>query len=526
VPLGIAAFLRFYSLAEVPGGFSEHPVVHHVDLTFRYLDELFPLAGTGNLGAFRRMGELVVNERLGLMSLLSALGFKLLGVSFLTARLLSATAGCLTVLAAYFFGTQLHHRRLGALFCFLLAVSPWHVAISRYGDLEHVLSPLQLVLALGFYVAAVRHGRLREYLFSASFLALSWFVYPPNLVLPLVVALHLVLLLALRPGFFGRDGWKVGALVLLFLLISYAPLSKMFEAGLLKPGSRTGYSDMERIPVTDTYRNWRMLAAEGKQLFVKVGDPWFTKPGGGLSVTEAALLVPGILFSVGGLLVPSRRWSSSLVLLALPFSGLPAVLAPDESIRRLFLTTTLALLLASLVIARSLELLDQLGFSKRSRLFALILFAAVLGAVNAHVHFDKVRIDSEEGAVYLTEVSKCVRASLGREFTYVYVAHPTETADYHRYIRLAAYEPLQELARRGLKQGDLYEIVFGPDILRILKEPRRIGGRLRILAEESLLRTKEKGVDLPGAIQQAFPQVDEERFGTGGQQVLRSWRIK
>lgn len=527
IPLGIAAALRFFALAEVPRGFSDHPVIHHLSLTFRYLEEAFPMLTAGQWGAATHwIGQFVLNERLGFTCLLDALGFELLGVSLVTARLISAAAGCLTVLVAYFLGTQLQDRRLGILFSFLLAVSPWHVTVSRYGDLEHVVSPLQLLLALGFYAAAIRNGRLRDYLLSAVFLGLSWFVYPPNLVVPLIVGLHLALLLVLNRGLLRRERWKIGAFALLFGLISYAPVSKMLREGFLRPGARTGYQGMENISFADAGRNWKMLVGAGKQLFVQVGDPWFSKPGGGLSLTEATLFLPGVLLCVGGLFVPARRWRSSLVLLAVPISILPGILAPDESIRRLYLTTTLALLLASLVISRSLDALAQLGFRRRSRLFAVAFFAVAVGAVNAHIYFHRARADSEDGATPLTEMSKCVRTSIGREFIYVYGAPKTESAFYHRYISLAAYEPLNELFRRGLKQEDLYEIVFGADILDALKDPRRIQGRFRVLAEESLVASRADGFDVRTAIFQAFSQAQEESIGPVGQRVLRSWRIR
>jgi hypothetical protein len=527
IPLGIAVSLRFFSLAEVPRGFSQHAVAHHTDLTLRYLEDVFPMLSAGQWGAAARwVGHSLVTDHLGLTCLLGALGFKVIGVSFVTARLISAAFGCLSVLAAYFLGTQLRDRRLGLLFSFLLAVSPWHITISRYGDLEHVLAPLQLLLTLAFYVAAVRDGRLSDYLLTAAFLGLSWFIYASNILLPIVVGIHLALLLALRPGLLHRDGWKICAVALLFGLMSYAPFSRMVRQGLLMPSVRTGYQDTGRIPLADTGRNWRMAVAESEQLFVHVTDPWFAKPGGGLNLTETACLLPGVLLCVGGLLVPSRRVTSSLILIALAFSTLPGILAPDVSYRRLFLTATMALLLASLVLSRSLDAMRELGFSRRFRWVGFALFAAALTAVNTHIQFDRARALEEEGAIYLTEVGKSVGASLGHEFVYVYAAPGTPPRDYHRYVRLAAYEPLQEFVRRGVRREELYEIVFGKDVLQVLQAPRRIEGRFRVLAEESLVSGSAKEFDLRRAIREAFPQAEEERLGPAGRKDLTSWRIR
>ena len=202
------------------------------------------------------------------------------------------------------------------------------------------------------------------------------------------------------------------------------------------------------------------------------------------------------------------------------------MLAPQESFRRLLIAATLALLLASLVLSRSLDALGQLGFSKRSRLFAIALLAAAVGAVNTRVYFERVHIDTEEGSISLTEMSKCVKASLGREFVYVYTPPGTAGVSGHRYIRLAAYEPLQELSKQGLKREDLYEIVSGADIFATLKNPRRIQGGFRVLAAESLLTKQADGVGLRGAVLKTFPRAVEESFVPAGRPVVRSWRIR
>jgi 4-amino-4-deoxy-L-arabinose transferase-like glycosyltransferase len=78
----------------------------------------------------------------------AAVGFELFGVTLTVTRLVSAALGVLTILVAYRLGRALDGVRLGLVFSLLLAISPWHVTISRYGTQEHVLPPLQFLLSL------------------------------------------------------------------------------------------------------------------------------------------------------------------------------------------------------------------------------------------------------------------------------------------------------------------------------------------------------------------------------------------
>ncbi len=74
----------------------------------------------------------------------------LLGLTPLAARLPSALAGLATVLLLYRLVREEHGRRAGALAAALLAVSPWHVLLSRTGydwNLMPALATLTLLLA-------------------------------------------------------------------------------------------------------------------------------------------------------------------------------------------------------------------------------------------------------------------------------------------------------------------------------------------------------------------------------------------
>jgi hypothetical protein len=522
LPVALGAALRFYSLEEVPGGVATHAIVHHLNWSIPYKDTLLPMLRAGHfLDVAGRIGSILRGEHFGLMSLLAGLGFEVLGVSFLSARLLSAVAGTLTVAMAYFMGRELEDERTGLLFSFLVAVSPWHLTVSRYSDLEHVLSPLQLVVALALYGAAFRTGRLTHYALAGVALGLSWYVYAPNQVLPLIIALHLGAMAAFRRGFLRRDFPKLAVFLLLFAAVANGPIRTLARGRF---HATTGY-DSAKVSLGDLPRHGRMIRAAGRQLFVATNDEWFAKPGGGLSLTEASLLLPGLLLAAASLLRPERRWASALVLLALPISLIPGLAAPDESFRRFYPTATLALFVAACTLSRSLEAARRVGLRPRAIAAAGSALLAVVACVNADVYFNRSSIHTEEGAAVLTETAKLVKESAGKEYVYVFVTPGSEPGDFLGSIRFATYEQQREWSRQGRGPGDFYRLVLGGELLSVLEEPQRLNGRTRFLAEV-VPGGDRKGVDACAAITRAHPEAEEETYrNRRGRAVLRSWRI-
>ena len=526
LPVALGAALRFYALNEIPGGFAEHAVVHHLNSAIPYKEKLIPLLRPGHaLEAARMAGRILRDDHFGLMSILAAFGFEGLGVGFLSARLLSALAGTLTIAAAYFMGRALEDGRTGLLFAFLMAVSPWHITVSRYSDLEHVLCPLQLILALGLYGAAIRTSRVSYYALAAVALGFSWYVYAPNQVLPLIVALHLGATLTVRRGLSRRDWWNLGVFALLFAATASGPIRGLL-GGHLSTTIEKG-APMSSVPFHDFPRDARMLVAATRQLFVRADDAWFSKPGGGLSLTEACLLLPGLLLYASGLRRPARRSTSALLLLAVPLSMIPGILAPDDSLRRFYPTMTLALFVAAAMLSRSVEAARRAGLPPRAVAGAGLAFLIAVAAVNADVYFNRSLIWTEDSAAFLTETAKRVKESFGKEFVYVCVPSRPEGDDYSKYARFATYHEQLELARQGAGPEDRYRVIVPGELPWILADPRSIHGRTRFLAEESVVRRTLSGVDVQGAICGEDPDAVEEVYrDRHGRIVLRSWLIR
>jgi len=118
-----------------------------------------------------------------------------LGVGPLALRLPSALAGVATIYALYRLGAELFSRRLGLLAAALLAVSPWHIYLSRLPK-RPILTPLFMTLALLFLARALRAPSVRKgapsLVACGLCLGLGLHGYEAFRLVPLVVAAALV----------------------------------------------------------------------------------------------------------------------------------------------------------------------------------------------------------------------------------------------------------------------------------------------------------------------------------------------
>lgn len=126
--LALAAFFRFYNLADVPPGL-------YPDVAINGNDALRALK-TGDFKLFYPEN----NGREGLFINLIAFSFWLFGASVWAIKIVPAVFGLLTVLGVYFLTKQLfsylnarHAQTIALLAAFFISISFWHVNFSRLG---------------------------------------------------------------------------------------------------------------------------------------------------------------------------------------------------------------------------------------------------------------------------------------------------------------------------------------------------------------------------------------------------------
>ena len=166
----LAAALRLVALSRLPPA-------HYRDVAITALDALRAASGHPRLHYVRDEG-LYAN----LMGLL----FLVAGASDVTVRLPGALFGILTCAAVVWLGRVLGAPRAGRYAGFFLAVSLWHVILSRSG-FRAVLLPLLMTCSIGLLVAGLRRASLPSLAVSGVALGLCLHTYPSSRFIPFLL---------------------------------------------------------------------------------------------------------------------------------------------------------------------------------------------------------------------------------------------------------------------------------------------------------------------------------------------------
>ena len=223
--IAVAAALRLWRLDTLPPGLSYDEAVNGGDVRTILEGRNFPLFFAANYG------------REPIFIYLQAGAVRLLGFSPLALRLASALIGILTI-PITFLGARIlladapgttgdgYTDWIALIAAAGLAVSYWHVSLSRLG-FRTILLPLLSLLAVAFFWRAWTRGQTRDYIAAGACMALALYSYISARLLPLVPAFFLVLeaILGLRHGScWLRDrrrwrglAWLVGTVVLLII---------------------------------------------------------------------------------------------------------------------------------------------------------------------------------------------------------------------------------------------------------------------------------------------------------------------
>lgn len=178
----LAFFVRIVGLSEYPGGFTPDEASFGYD-AYSLLQTGSDQWGTPWPITFKSFGD----YKLPVYTYLAIPSVQIFGLNEFAVRLPNAAIGALAVLATFLLTLELfaHKRKIAFLSALFLAVSPWHVALSR-GAFEATLTTFFLTAGAYFFLAA----RKRQYLLSISMLlfGLNLFTYhSARFVTPVVV---------------------------------------------------------------------------------------------------------------------------------------------------------------------------------------------------------------------------------------------------------------------------------------------------------------------------------------------------
>ena len=179
-----------------------------------------------------------------------AVAFWLLGRGATTERLVSVAFGLLTVVLTYIFAGQLFKSKLiGLISALLVAISFWHVFVSRLGLRAVVMPPLQ-ILALLFFWRALEERRTLHFALAGLFGGLTMYTYLSSRLLPLIPVGFVLYLLIRREdlrGVWPRLATMAGVWLLVFLPLGIYYLNnphwflfRAEQASVLIPGEAGG----------------------------------------------------------------------------------------------------------------------------------------------------------------------------------------------------------------------------------------------------------------------------------------------
>lgn len=112
------------------------------------------------------------------------------GFSSLATKFLSAMIGLGTLVAVFLWAREMYGRQVALFAALLLAISKWHIILSR-SSFRASLLPLAVCLVGYAFVRALRTRRTLDWAWAGLLLGLAFYTYPTSLGLPVAVALAL-----------------------------------------------------------------------------------------------------------------------------------------------------------------------------------------------------------------------------------------------------------------------------------------------------------------------------------------------
>ncbi len=336
VVLWAGAALRWTNVGKLPPGLYRDEAFYGIDATHLL---------AGDLSVF----FVANNGREALFIYALAPSIAVLGRTPEALRWTASLFGVLTLAAVYAAGRAMFSPRLGLLAAAVIAVTFWHLALSRTAFRAITLPPALAVTMAAWFLARRAHDPLRRYRWAAlagGAFGLTFYTYAAA---PLIVPLMLPLVVRE-----SRHDWRVGmsfgaaALAVLFPFgawtLRHAPLL------LTRPTQVSILSEGDAAP-------WLALAENALRalgMFFVAGDTIWRHNLPGRPVFDPALAIGFVL----GLYVAARRGTTaSRALLAwLALFLLPTLLAVDAPH---FLRAVGALPAAGLLAALGLDALRQ-----------------------------------------------------------------------------------------------------------------------------------------------------------------------
>lgn len=185
----LAIFFRVYRLSTLPPEMTSDHAEKLLDV-YDVLNGMRPIYFPRNTG----------REALQFYLTAGLVAFTPLTLNHLALKVGTVIFGVATIPATYWLAKSLYGRPAGLLTAFLLAISQWHVAITRVG-LRFPFTAAFATPALFFLFRALGHNRRNDWLAAGLVLGLGLHTYTAIRIVPLLFALLVMVN-------FAADGWQ------------------------------------------------------------------------------------------------------------------------------------------------------------------------------------------------------------------------------------------------------------------------------------------------------------------------------
>lgn len=177
----IAVLLRFINLSSYPAGF------HQDEASLGYNGYSLMLTGKDDNGnKFPLYIDMFGDNRPSGYHYLTIAPIKLFGLNEFSTRFPGALFGSMTVFAVYLLAyVILKNKTVSLLSAFLVAVSPWHIVISRASG-EAVIALFFIVLGFSLLLQGLTENKNKLIVLGTIFVSISYFFYhTPRVFVPL-----------------------------------------------------------------------------------------------------------------------------------------------------------------------------------------------------------------------------------------------------------------------------------------------------------------------------------------------------
>ncbi|MDO8659116.1 MAG: glycosyltransferase family 39 protein [Candidatus Parcubacteria bacterium] len=367
----IGAFLRFYQLSQIPNGFHIDESINGVNAysilhTGRDSNNKWLPLQTEVFGDYNPTGY----------AYLTIIPVKLFGLNEFSTRFSGALLGALTILAFFVLALSVFkNKTVSLLSAFLIAVNPWHIALSRSSE-ETLVSLFFIILGFALVFLSFDKQKIKFLIPGVLLLGVSYFMYfTPRIFVPLLFLAILIFIfkiwkknikyrnltffsflilgiIAFYVVFVAKGGGNRFNQVSIFgsLGTKLVMQEQIREDGVAGTNVKiTQFFHNKLINYSLTYISNYVDYFSGSFLFIKGGLPvWFKVEGMGLVyLTELPFLIIGLI-----VLAKAKDKTYKIPLLWLFIAPIVAAITIDDipNVRR------------SLLMLPALELISAFGF--------------------------------------------------------------------------------------------------------------------------------------------------------------------